>query len=76
MEEKDNKLANVQHTQIVEHEDNELRILRDELRDTKAREVNVVAKYRRSMDFVHRHANRYNGEWSAAMGCARYALRY
>lgn len=58
------------HTQVLANKDKELQILKD----AKAREKEVVAEYRRSMDFVHRLANRYNGGWSAAMHCARHAL--
>lgn len=33
-----------------------------------------MAKYRKSMDFVHCRANKYNGGWSAAMHCARLTI--
>lgn len=68
------QLIKVQHTQIMENKDKELQILRDELQDAKAREVNLVVEYRRSTHFVHRLANRYNGGWSSAMRCANQAL--
>ena len=48
--------------------------LREELREAKARELNATAGYCRSMNFVHRLTNRYNGGWSAAMRCAKHAL--
>lgn len=42
--------------------------------EAKTHEREAVKEYRKSMDFVSRLANRYNGGWVAAMRCARHAI--
>ena len=54
--------------------DDEIRLLREKIAEAKTYELEVVKVYRKSMDFVSRLANRYNGGWAAAMRCARRAL--
>lgn len=72
--ENDLKSTQAAHTLALANKDKEVQILLDELRDAKTRRVDVEAEYSRSMDFVHRLANRYNEGWSAAMRCTQHAL--
>lgn len=45
---------------VQKSKDVELQILREKLEAARGREANIVAKCRKSMDFVHRLANTYN----------------
>lgn len=62
------------HTLTLANKDTELLKLREELKDARDRELDDVAEYHKSMDFVTRLANRYNGGWAATMRCARHAF--
>lgn len=62
------------HALTLANKDTELQKFREELKEARDRELDAVAVYQESMDFVTRVANRYNGGWSPAMRCARYAI--
>lgn len=56
------------HALTLTNKDMELLKVREELKVARGREAEAIAKYRKSMDFVTRLANHYNGGWAATVG--------
>lgn len=68
-----NELNNNNHL-FFANKETELQKVKEELQAAINQEADIVAEYRKSMDFVTRLANQYNGGWSAVMRCARHDI--
>ena len=62
------------HSLVLANTDTEIWLLREQITEAKTHELEAVKEYRKSMDFVSRLANQYNGGWTAAMRCAKHAI--
>lgn len=59
---------------FVSNKDTKILKLREELNELGDQRLHAVSEYRKSMDFISRLANRYNGGWYAAMRCAKHTI--
>lgn len=57
---------------VLANKDQQICLLRDQIAEAKTLEREAFKEYQKSMDFVSRLLNRYNGGWSTAMRCVRH----